>query len=147
MILFLGIAGREGIIDAVTCGLIISIILLLWAIDSYYLALERVYRSCYKFVRLNGDDLNKYVSMVENDIFELNPKYINEDGSIGNGDEFGDYISKYMLFGIFSRTNAALYSVAISIIVVTVNVTVPDAMSVIARHSIYQMLYAHNEFF
>ena len=127
LILFLGIIGREGVINAVTCGSIVSIIVLLWLMDAYYMSLERIYRNRYRKIRANGDDLSVYENIMDNNLFELNPKYIDEDGTIGHGERFGSYIDRYLLFSIFSTTNVALYSSSIAIIViVTVNVMMPE---------------------
>ena len=127
LILFLGIIGREGVINAVTCGSIVTIIVLLWVMDAYYMSLERIYRNRYRKIRANGDDLSIYENIIDNNLFELNPKYIDEDGTIGHGERFGSYIDRYLLFSIFSTTNVALYSSSIAIIViVTVNVLMPE---------------------
>ena len=127
LILFLGIVGREGVINEVTCGSIITIIVLLWVLDAYYMSLERIYRNRYRRVRSYGNDIAAYEDIIGNDLFELNPKNMNEDGTIGNGVSFRRYIEKYLLFSLFSITNVALYSSAISIIfVVTVNIMMPE---------------------
>ena len=55
LILFIGIIGREnGIVNASVFVVVIMMVLLFWAMDAYYLTLERMYRKRYE--KLVDDD-------------------------------------------------------------------------------------------
>jgi len=131
LVMFLGLTGSIGQLAentnvfVIAGALVIAVIIMSAIMDSYYLALEKIYRKRYEWVVERGYSLERYNFRISGrkDTFELNPRKIKEDGeTIAEVDikEYRGRLLKKMWVAFKSPSIWAFYVSSIIIVVIFV---------------------------
>jgi hypothetical protein len=119
LVLTLGIITRlDGNRGLIAGPLIIIVIIMLAIMDSYYLALARLYRKRFNHVVEAGWTLEgRYSNQSNGHPFELNPQKISESGAILVDNNYSNVIKQQMLLAFKSKVIWPVYSVSIAIVI------------------------------
>lgn len=118
LVLTLGIiASANGIVGIVAGTLIMVVVVMLALMDTYYLALEKIYRKRYEYIVREGWRLERY-ALSSYGVFELNPRKINSDGGDGLDKDYSKVLWGYMRPAFWSMAILPFYSVSVVIVVV-----------------------------
>lgn len=122
LVLSLGLFSGADIRIVPVAGLLTGIVtVMLMVMDTYYLALEKIYRKRYEHVVKQGQQeqtFKRYCDDQINDMFDLNPRKINQNGDIVATGCDVNCISEFMRQASKSKVIWPFYSVSVAIVII-----------------------------